>query len=67
MTDVRPSAPVLGALTDDAKEIHADLVALRRELHQWPELGNFLPVTRGHVLGANGAHGHRRWRGDPGE
>ena len=27
-------------------------MALRRTLHRWPELGNDLPVTREHVLGA---------------
>lgn len=39
-------------LRDEAQEIQGDLVALRRTLHQWPELGNHLPVTREQVLGA---------------
>ena len=39
-------------LRDEAREIQDDLVALRRTLHQWPELGNHLPVTREQVLGA---------------
>ena len=39
-------------LRDEAAEIQDDLVALRRTLHQWPELGNHLPVTREQVLGA---------------
>ena len=39
-------------LLEEAREIHDGLVALRRTLHQWPELGNHLPVTREQVLGA---------------
>jgi hippurate hydrolase len=39
-------------LREEAREIQDDLVALRRTLHQWPELGNHLPITRENVLGA---------------
>lgn len=33
-----------------ALEIHGDLVTLRRDLHQYPELGNDLPRTQARVL-----------------
>jgi len=39
-------------LGEEARELHDDLVALRRELHRWPEVGNDLPITRETVLGA---------------
>ncbi len=52
--------------TDDARDLHGnpvgileqandlfdETVALRRELHKWPELGNHLPRTREAVLAA---------------
>ncbi|WP_454858291.1 M20 metallopeptidase family protein [Promicromonospora soli] len=37
---------------DDAALIHDDLVALRRRIHQHPELGLHLPRTQAAVLGA---------------
>jgi hippurate hydrolase len=40
----------LDTLRDEAIEIHDDTVALRRSLHERPELGNELPVTRELVL-----------------
>ncbi len=40
------------SLREEARELLDDTVALRRELHRWPELGNDLPVTREHVLAA---------------
>lgn len=40
------------ALREQARELLDETVALRRTLHRWPELGNDLPVTREHVLGA---------------
>lgn len=39
-------------LRDEAKDLLADAVALRRTLHRWPEIGNDLPVTKEQVLGA---------------
>jgi amidohydrolase len=39
-------------LKDDARAIHEDLVALRRELHRSPELGLDLPRTQERVLAA---------------
>ena len=36
----------------EAKEIAPDLIALRRELHADPELGNDLPRTQKRVLDA---------------
>ena len=44
----RPSA----ALLEEARDQLDDLVALRRRLHEWPELGNHLPITRDQVLAA---------------
>jgi hippurate hydrolase len=37
---------------EEANELLAPAVELRRTLHQWPEVGNELPITREHVLGA---------------
>ncbi|PIE31817.1 MAG: amidohydrolase [Ilumatobacter coccineus] len=42
----------LDTLRDEALAIQPDTVALRRSLHQNPELGNHLPVTRQLVLDA---------------
>ena len=39
-------------LREEARDLLDDLVEIRRTLHQWPELGNHLPVTRETVLGA---------------
>lgn len=39
-------------LSDDARSLHPDLVALRRALHREPEVGLELPRTRDRVLGA---------------
>lgn len=39
-------------LREEARDLLDDLVSIRRTLHQWPELGNHLPVTRETVLGA---------------
>ncbi|MET0461461.1 MAG: M20 family metallopeptidase, partial [Ilumatobacteraceae bacterium] len=35
-----------------ANDLLSGAVELRRTLHQWPEQGNDLPITREHVLGA---------------
>ena len=47
------SAPAdLSTLNDEARDLLEDAVTLRRDLHQWPELGNDLPRTRERVLHA---------------
>jgi amidohydrolase len=40
----------LDTLRDEARELHDDTVALRRRLHERPEIGNHLPITREMVL-----------------
>jgi hippurate hydrolase len=40
----------VSTLRDEAHDYLSDAVALRRQLHQWPELGNHLPITRDAVL-----------------
>jgi hippurate hydrolase len=42
----------ISTLREEARDLLDETVALRRTLHQWPELGNDLPVTRENVLGA---------------
>jgi hippurate hydrolase len=42
----------LDTLRDGAHDLLSDMVALRRTLHQWPEIGNDLPITRENVLEA---------------
>ncbi len=42
----------LDTLRDGAHDLLGDMVALRRTLHQWPEMGNDLPITRDNVLEA---------------
>jgi hippurate hydrolase len=46
------SATYLSTLREQARDHLDGMVALRRTLHQWPELGNDLPRTRNHVLEA---------------
>ena len=38
--------PTIAAVREHAAELLGDTIALRRELHEWPELGNDLPITR---------------------
>jgi len=40
----------ISTLREEARDLLDETVALRRTLHQWPELGNDLPVTRENVL-----------------
>ena len=40
------------ALLEQANDVFDDMVALRRDLHEWPEVGNDLPRTRERVLAA---------------
>ncbi len=42
----------LETLTEQARDLLDETVALRRTLHQWPEIGNDLPITREAVLEA---------------
>jgi amidohydrolase len=42
----------LDTLRDASQDLFDDMVALRRTLHQWPEIGNDLPITRENVLEA---------------
>jgi hippurate hydrolase len=40
------------SLREEATDQLGPVVELRRTLHRWPEVGNELPLTREHVLGA---------------
>jgi amidohydrolase len=40
----------ISTLRDESRDVLDGMVELRRTLHQWPELGNDLPVTRENVL-----------------
>jgi amidohydrolase len=42
----------LDTLREGAHDLLTDVVALRRTLHEWPEIGNDLPITRENVLEA---------------
>lgn len=45
------SAPAdLSTVNDEAQNLLGEAIAMRRDLHQWPELGNDLPRTRELVL-----------------
>ena len=37
-------------LLEQANDVFDDMVALRRDLHEWPEISNYLPRTRERVL-----------------
>ena len=39
-------------LREEANDLLSATVELRRTLHEWPEVGNDLPITQEHVLGA---------------
>ncbi|MEY2995755.1 MAG: putative hydrolase YxeP [Actinomycetota bacterium] len=43
---------ILSRLAEEAMDHQSGAVALRRTLHEWPEIGNHLPVTRDNVLEA---------------
>ena len=47
-----PAAPTRPELVEEARELLDAAVALRRTLHEWPEVGNELPVTQETVLAA---------------
>jgi amidohydrolase len=42
----------ISTLREEARDLLDETITLRRTLHQWPELGNDLPVTREQVLGS---------------
>jgi hippurate hydrolase len=42
----------VAALREEAKDLLTPTIELRRALHEWPEIGNELPVTKETVLGA---------------
>ncbi|RLE20091.1 MAG: amidohydrolase [Actinobacteria bacterium] len=42
--------PMIQSVREQANDLMPDTIALRRTLHEWPELGNDLPITREHVL-----------------
>lgn len=42
--------PVIQSIREQSEDLMPETIALRRTLHEWPELGNDLPITRDHVL-----------------
>ena len=55
MADHSPSStrdpdPLIESVTAHAQDLLGDTIAMRRTLHEWPELGNDLPITRDRVL-----------------
>src|SRR5450432_2303377 len=44
--------PALDTLGEEARDLLDEMVTLRRTLHQWPEVGNSLPITKDTVLAA---------------
>ena len=42
--------PMIGSVKAHAQDLLGETIALRRTLHEWPELGNELPITRDRVL-----------------
>lgn len=45
-----PDREMIRSVRAQAADLLGDTVALRRTLHEWPELGNELPITRDRVL-----------------
>src|SRR3954468_3865145 len=45
-------ATTISDLRDEAKDLLGSAIDLRRRLHEWPETGNHLPITRDAVLEA---------------
>jgi amidohydrolase len=50
MTHSTPRSALGSTLGEEARDRLDDAVTLRRRLHQWPEVGNHLPITRDAVL-----------------
>jgi hypothetical protein len=42
-------------LLEQANDVFEDMVTLRRDLHEWPEVSNYLPRTRERVLALTAA------------
>jgi amidohydrolase len=49
-TPVEIDDPMIESVREQSEDLMPDTIALRRTLHEWPELGNDLPITREHVL-----------------
>lgn len=49
MNDVQDD-PLITSVKEQARDLLDDTIAMRRRLHEWPELGNELPITRDVVL-----------------
>ncbi len=45
-----PDSEMIRSVRAQAADLLGDTIALRRTLHEWPELGNELPITRDRVL-----------------
>jgi len=50
MNDAAEPDPQIESVREQARDLQDHAVKLRRALHEWPELGNHLPVTRDRVL-----------------
>jgi len=50
MSNAAEPDPQIESVREQARELQDHAVKLRRALHEWPELGNHLPVTRDRVL-----------------
>jgi amidohydrolase len=48
--DIPADTELLESVKEQARDLLDGTVALRRSLHEWPELGNDLPITRERVL-----------------
>jgi amidohydrolase len=48
----REGDPLAASVGAHATDLLDDAIALRRRLHEWPEVGNDLPLTRDAVLGS---------------
>src|SRR6056297_234901 len=49
-TQASDADPMIGSVKENARDLLDDTIAMRRTLHEWPELGNDLPITRDRVL-----------------
>ena len=57
--------PLIDTVNEHARDLLADTIGLRRTLHEWPELGNELPITRDRVLfNAGYALPYDKWKFD---
>ena len=50
MSNAAEPDPQIESVREQARELQDHAVRLRRALHEWPELGNHLPLTRDRVL-----------------